>query len=55
MTNHGFVDTPTMSDIERLHNRILALELVVQELLCALHDDGTLEDEELSELQDRLG
>jgi hypothetical protein len=55
MTNHGFIATPTMGDIARLHNRIVALETVLSELLCALHDDGTLEDEELSELQDRLG
>jgi hypothetical protein len=45
----------TVWEYERLQNRILALELVLGEVLCALEENGTLEDEELSELQDRLG
>lgn len=51
----GFIATPSMGDIHRLNHRIEALELVVRELLTVLNDDGTIEDEELSELEDRLG
>lgn len=53
--NGGFTDTPSMSDISKLNNRILALEVVVRELLLVLSEDGTLDEEELSELEERLG
>lgn len=46
-----------MTDFEiyKLNHRVEALELVVRELLIVLHEGATIEDEELSELEDRLG
>ena len=55
MESYGFISTPSMSDIYRLQNRVAALELVVGKLLLMLHEDGTLLDEELHELEERLG
>jgi hypothetical protein len=44
-----------LSEIYKLQNRVTALELSVRQLLTMLHDDGTLLDEELHELEERLG
>jgi hypothetical protein len=54
LTSNRVVD-PTTCDVHKLQNRVTALELSVRQLLTMLHDDGTLLDEELHELEERLG
>lgn len=52
---NGFIATPTMSDIDRLNNRVRALELLLLDLLRELRADGTIDDEELAQFEERLG
>lgn len=55
MSANFFAVAPDLNDITRLQNRVASLEFVVSELLCVLHDNGTLETEEARSLEDRLG